>query len=97
MKIKIEAASRLALHKEVLAAGEKWSRKVKTEEHPPEGLFQEGSAQAIADWAYKSHSNLRGAMSSLNFYINRAGENLSEARKKVIENAKKKVRKMYGE
>lgn len=38
----------------------------------------------------------RSAMSMLTFYINRAGENLSADRKKVLEAAKDELRKLYG-
>ncbi|KAB2671714.1 DUF3175 domain-containing protein [Brucella tritici] len=38
----------------------------------------------------------RSAMSMLTFYINRAGQNLPEKRKKVLENAKNELRKAYG-
>lgn len=35
------------------------------------------------------------AMSMLNFYINRAGKNLSSGRKKILELAKIELRKMF--
>jgi hypothetical protein len=38
----------------------------------------------------------RSAMSMLTFYINRAGKNLPEGRKKVLENAKDELRRLYG-
>ena len=38
----------------------------------------------------------RSAMSMLNFYINRAGENLTAERKKVLERAKDQLRRLYG-
>jgi Protein of unknown function (DUF3175) len=38
----------------------------------------------------------RSAMSMLNFYINRAGENLTPERKKVLERAKDQLRRLYG-
>lgn len=62
---------------------------VKTKKHPPEGLFKSGSARKIADWALESHGgDLRKAMASLNFYINRAGENLDADQKERVEAAK---------
>jgi hypothetical protein len=73
-----------------------WSGDVKVKHHSPAGLFAEGSAEAIAKWLKKSHGDLKGAMSSLNFYINRAGEGLSPTRKKVLEEVKDKLREMYG-
>ena len=37
----------------------------------------------------------RSAMSMLNFYINRAGKNLSPAQRKRLERAKDELRKLY--
>ena len=66
----------------------KWSGDVKTKKHPPEGLFAEGTAGAIVKWLKSAHGDKAGAMSALNFYINRAGKNLSAARKAVLNSAK---------
>lgn len=38
----------------------------------------------------------RSAMSMLTFYINRAGKNLPERRKKILEKAKDELRRLYG-
>ena len=38
----------------------------------------------------------RSAMSMLSFYLNRAGKNLSTARKKTLEKAKAELRKEFG-
>jgi hypothetical protein len=38
----------------------------------------------------------RSAMSMLSFYINRAGRNLPEARKRILEQAKNELRRLYG-
>jgi len=38
----------------------------------------------------------RSAMSMLTFYINRAGSQLSQKRKRVLENAKNELRKLFG-
>lgn len=67
---------------------ELWSGDVKTKKHPPEGLFAKGSATEIAAWLKKSHGDLKGAMSALNFYINRGGKNLSDTQKAKLEHAK---------
>ena len=40
-------------------------------------------------------SPFRSAMSMLTFYINRAGKNLPESRKKVLEDAKDELRKAF--
>jgi hypothetical protein len=39
---------------------------------------------------------LQSAMSMLNFYINRAGENLPASQKKVLNTAKGKLRELFG-
>jgi hypothetical protein len=38
---------------------------------------------------------LQSAMSMLNFYINRAGKNLSAARKRILNAAKPELRRLY--
>lgn len=38
----------------------------------------------------------RSAMSMLTFYINRAGDNLGKGQRKVLEDAKDELRKLYG-
>jgi len=38
----------------------------------------------------------RSAMSMLNFYINRAGKNLPARRKKILEQAKSELRRLFG-
>jgi hypothetical protein len=35
-------------------------------------------------------------MSMLNFYINRAGKNISDRRKRILESAKVELRKAFG-
>lgn len=37
----------------------------------------------------------QSAMSMLNFYINRAGKSLPVSQKKILENAKKELRKLF--
>lgn len=69
----------------------KWSGDVKTKKHPPEGLFADGSASAIVKWLTSSHADKKGAVSALNFYINRAGKNLSADRKAVLKSALEKL------
>lgn len=44
----------------------------------------------------RKSSPLRSAISMLVFYQNRAGKNLSPSRKKVLEQAKDELRKLYG-
>ena len=38
----------------------------------------------------------QSAMSMLNFYINRAGKNLSKGQKKILNNAKEELRFLFG-
>jgi hypothetical protein len=67
---------------------ELWSDDVKAKKHPKEGLFATGSATEIAAWLKKSHEDLKGAMGALNFYINRAGKNLSDTQKAKMAHVK---------
>lgn len=41
-------------------------------------------------------SPFQAAMSILNFYINRAGKNLPDERRRVLQNAKTELRKAFG-
>lgn len=43
----------------------------------------------------KKAGAFQSAMSMLNFYINRAGTNISKSQKKILESSKKELRKMY--
>jgi len=38
----------------------------------------------------------QSAMSMLNFYINRAGDNLPKKQKRILENAKQELREVFG-
>lgn len=68
------------------------------------GVFALDSASAIARSLKRSAdrskrrktSAFQSAMSTLNFYLNRAGSTLSAGRKRVLENAKTELRKLYG-
>jgi hypothetical protein len=44
----------------------------------------------------KKTDSFRSAMSMLNFYINRAGSNLSEMRRRILMRAKDELRKQFG-
>ncbi len=67
-------------------------------------VFALPSAEAIAHSLKRSADEstrrkagaFQSAMSMLNFYINRAGRNLPEARKRVLNAAKEELRKLYG-
>lgn len=70
-----------------------WVKDVKTKKHPPENLFAKGTAGTIADWLKKEHGDLKGAMSALNFYINRAGKKLDSDRRATMERVKHLLQK----
>jgi hypothetical protein len=68
------------------------------------GVFMEGSPRAVAS-SLKRSADLsrrrktdafRSAMSMLTFYMNRAGANLPEERRRVLEEAKEELRRAYG-
>ena len=67
-------------------------------------VFKQRSAKKIAASLKRSadrstrrkSSPFRSAMSMLTFYINRGGKNLSAPRKKILQNAKDELRKLYG-
>jgi len=69
-----------------------------------EGVFTWNNPKKIAR-SLKRSANLSArrkatpfmsAMSMLNFYINRAGKNLKPDRKKILEEAKVELRKLFG-
>jgi Protein of unknown function (DUF3175) len=68
------------------------------------GVFSKADPRAIARSLKRSadesrrrkSSPFRSAMSMLNFYINRAGKNLSAADRKRLETAKDELRALYG-
>jgi hypothetical protein len=71
-----------------------WSGEVHTHWTPPEGFFNQ-SATEIAKGLKANSKNLKQAMSRLNFYINRAGENLSADDRARLELAKEKLHELY--
>jgi hypothetical protein len=68
-----------------------------------EGLFTWNDPKKIAislkrsaeDSIRRKTTPFQSAMSMLNFYINRAGKNLNLTRKKILEQAKVELRKLY--
>ena len=74
-----------------MATKKKWSAKVNTDStHPDEGLFNR-SPTAIAKALASKKVSPKGpasGMRMLNFYINRAGKNLSASRHVALEKAK---------
>lgn len=90
-----------------MASKRKWSQDV-TENSDAldleKNVFKSGSAKDVARSLKRSaeHSHrrksspFRSAMSMLTFYLNRAGKNLPERRKKTLEHAKDELRKAFG-
>lgn len=84
-----------------------WSQKVTRESHAlelDEGVFTWQDPKRIARSLKRSAdaskerkaSPYSSAMSMLVFYINRAGRNLDEKQKRVLEAAKVELKKLYG-
>ena len=78
----------------------KWSASVTSDStHPEEGLFNQ-DAKTIADHLASKQVSPKGpsqGMQMLNFYINRAGRNLSVERHKTLEHAKELLSKIIEE
>jgi len=85
----------------------KWSGKVTRESDAldlEQGVFKGDDPKKIAQSLKRSakHSHRRkaspfqSAMSMLNFYINRAGDQLPATKKKVLEDAKDELRVLFG-
>jgi len=68
------------------------------------GVFRKTTARAVAESLKRSADrsrrrkadSFRSAMSMLTFYLNRAGKNLSDDRRQVLEAAKIELRTIYG-
>ena len=102
-----KTAHRKATSKRGKRSPKKWSARV-TERSDAmtleDSVFKQRSPTAIAQSlkrsAERSHRRksppFRSAMSMLNFYINRAGKNLSQSRLKTLERAKDKLREAFG-
>jgi hypothetical protein len=70
----------------------KWSSKVKTvSTYPPEGLYTKDAETIARVMATKkvSPKGLGSAIRMVQFYINRAGKDLSASRKRTLEKAKR--------
>lgn len=83
-----------------------WSGRVTRESHAlilEEGVFTwKDPAKIAASLKQSAEASrqrkgtpLQSAMSMLNFYINRAGKNLPERRRKILEQAKEELRKLF--
>ena len=84
----------------------KWSQNVTEESHAlvlEEGVFTWQDPKKIARSLKKSAlqsqqrkgTPLQSAMSMLNFYINRAGRQLDEDQKMILEQAKEELRQLF--
>ena len=70
----------------------KWSAKVKTDStHPPAGLFNKSAATIARTLALRkvSPKGPASGMRMLNFFVNRAGKNLTASRRQELSRAKK--------
>jgi hypothetical protein len=88
-------------------SGRRWSGRVTRHSHALDlesGVFSGSDPKRIARSLKRSaqHSRRRksdpsrSAMSMLNFYINRAGSNLSKGRLAVLQRARKELRVQFG-
>ncbi|HBR70147.1 TPA: hypothetical protein DIC20_05245 [Candidatus Dependentiae bacterium] len=73
-----------------------WSHEVDTKWHPPKGFFDR-SSEEIAQGLTEASDGLAQAMDRLDFYINRAGTNLSPEDKERLEKVKPLLREYFGE
>jgi len=71
-----------------------WSGEVKPHWHPEEGFFEQ-TPEKIAEGLKSASDGLQQAMDRLNFYINRAGSNLSNEVKDRLEKAKQVLHNLY--
>ena len=90
-----------------MAADERWSGEVTRHSDAldlEEGVFTLDDpreiAQSLKESAEASHRRkgtpYQSAMSMLTFYINRAGDNLPDARRMILEKAKDELRVAFG-
>ena len=78
----------------ITEADKEWSDDVKTKWSPPKGTFTK-PAKEVAAILKKGSKDLQQAMARLNFYINRAGDNLDKKTKAELEKAKKLLKDLY--
>ena len=85
---------------------QKWSQDVTDNSNAMDlegGVFKQRSAKKIADSLKHSAeesprrkaSPFQSAMSMLTFYINRAGKELSQSRRRTLEKAKDELRRLF--
>ncbi|MGN0905135.1 MAG: DUF3175 domain-containing protein [Alphaproteobacteria bacterium] len=66
-----------------------WSEEVKAKYHPPEGTFTHKAPEVVQTLMDGAHGNAKLALERLVFYMNRAGEKLTN--KTELEAAKEKL------
>ncbi len=85
----------------------RWSQRVTKTSNAldlEQDVFKLPTATAVAESLKRSAeaskrrkgTAFQSAMSMLNFYINRAGKNLPEERRRVLTQAKEELRRLYG-
>jgi len=85
---------------------QKWSQKITRESNAldlEKGIFRWKNAKEIAlslkrsseESTRKKGTSFQSAMSMLNFYINRAGKNLSSSQRVILERAKEELRIVF--
>ena len=90
-----------------MPSAKRWSHEVTTHSNAldlDEGVFELPSPVQIAESLKRSadrsrrrkSSPFQSAMSMLTFYINRAGKNLTARRKRLLNDAKTELRRLYG-
>ena len=86
----------MTMLKEIFQMNEKlWSGSIEAKWSPPTGFFTK-SAGDIARGLKSASKDYAQASRRLNFYINRGGENLTDADRKRLESAKMTLKKAYG-
>jgi hypothetical protein len=89
------------------ASKKRWSGAVTRESHAldlTEGVFRWNDPKRIAASLKRSAERskrrkanpYRSALSMLTFYINRAGKNLPAERRRILQHAKKELRRQFG-
>ena len=81
-----------------LFENEKWSKTVTEHEkwHAPEGTFSKSAQEIAKIISQNKKASYQTAMSRLNFYLNRGGENIPAETRAKVNHAKDILRKMYG-
>ncbi len=79
---------------EPLKESKNWSGGAHENWHPKEGFFEQ-SAEKIAKGLKAASDDQKQASSRLNFYINRAGKNLSDEDKSKLKHAKDILKELY--